>query len=462
MLVDCYSKYTTLIPSSNHTANTVGEALMRHVIPYFGTPRRLLSDCGREFISDIWTKLLRSLGIQQVLTSPYHPEGNAINERSHRTPNNMLRARLLEGPSSKAWVDKVPGIMLTLNAMPHEPHGFSASMIATGREPTLPPDFHLDTNPSLSAEDPSAYVETIQKRLQLTDQQMTTPPPSPTANPCQVGSLIFALTTPPERASKLAPQWKGPYSVCRIPNEYQVVYEDGNVERTIHINHAKPAKFTAPDLPEPVPPTETPRPPLGYLPAGLARRPTKPRAPPADSSVAPAPPPTPPTAPAENPMPPPAPVPANQQPETAPPRRRSPRLNPVQGHAHAIKGSSVTQPHHSSKCSKMARTYPLTVSYNECLGRKANPLSFASLRLADLRNGQSQYPSTIEQLVDALPKSMDLTFRLALQGHIALPGQTLLRHSMRAAIWFLLPSDGVFRRSSSSLQYFLTRQGRRV
>ena len=148
MFVDCYSRYTILVPSSNHTANTVSEALLRHVIPYFGTPRRLLSDRGREFISEIWTKLLRSLGIQLVLTSPYHPEGNAINERSHRTLNNMLRARLLEGSSSKAWVEKVPGIMLTLNAMPHEPHGFSASMIATGREPTLPPDVHLDAHAS--------------------------------------------------------------------------------------------------------------------------------------------------------------------------------------------------------------------------------------------------------------------------------------------------------------------------
>ena len=229
----------------------------------------------------------------------------------------MLRARLLEGPSSKAWVDKVPGIMLTINTMPHEPHGFSASMIATGHEPTLPPDLHLDTNPSLSPEDPAAYVETIQKRLQLTHQQMTTPPLSPATNPYQIGSLIFALTTQPERISKLAPWWKGPYRVCRIPNEYQVVYEDGNVERTIHINHAKPAKFTSPDLPEPVPPTETPHPPLGYLPAGLARRPAKPRTPPADFSVALAPP----AAPAENAMPPPASAPANQQPEPAPPRR---------------------------------------------------------------------------------------------------------------------------------------------
>ena len=82
---------------------------------------------------------MHSLRVQRVLTSPYHPEGNAINEHSHRTMNNMLRARLLEGTSSKAWVEKVPGIMLALNAMVHEPHGFSASMVATGREPTLPP-----------------------------------------------------------------------------------------------------------------------------------------------------------------------------------------------------------------------------------------------------------------------------------------------------------------------------------
>ena len=82
---------------------------MQHVVPYFGTPRRLLSDQGWEFISAIWTKLLHSLGIQQVLTSPYHPEGNAINERSRLTLNNMLRARLLEGPSTKAWWTRSQG-----------------------------------------------------------------------------------------------------------------------------------------------------------------------------------------------------------------------------------------------------------------------------------------------------------------------------------------------------------------
>ena len=148
VFVDCYSRYTILVPSSNHTASTVSEALLWHVVPYFGTPRRLLSDRSSEFVGDVWGRLMSSLGIQRVLTSPYHPEGNAINERSHRTLNNMLRARLLEGTSSKAWVEKVPFIMLALNAMSHEPHGFWASMVATGHEPTLPPDVQHDAHAS--------------------------------------------------------------------------------------------------------------------------------------------------------------------------------------------------------------------------------------------------------------------------------------------------------------------------
>ena len=456
--MDCFSKYTIIIPSSNHTANTISEALMRHVIPYFGTPRRLLSDRGQEFISAIWIKLLHSLGIQQVLTSPYHPEGNVINERNHRTLNNMLRARLLEGPSTKAWVDKVPGIMLTLSAMPHEPHGFSASMVATSREPTLPPDLVSDTSPSSAAENTPEYVETIQRRLQLTHQQMAYPPATPTTNPYQVGNLIFALTTPPERTSKLVPRWKGPYRVCCVPNEYQIVYEDDGLERTIHVNHAKPAKFTAPDLLEPVPPAEVPRPSLGYLPAGLAHRPPRPCTPPENPSVAPAPP----AAPAENSMLSPAAAPANQHPEPAPPHWQSPRLNLEPSQAHAILSPPEARPPHSANRSKMARTYPLTIGYNDSMGSKANPLSFTSLRLVDFRNRRSQYLSTMGQLIDALPKTLDIASRFALRGHVARPRQSRLRHSVRAAMWFLLPSDGVFSHSSSSLQYCLTRQGRHV
>ena len=455
MFVDCYSRYTILVPSSNHTANTVSEALLRHVIPYFGTPRRLLSDRGREFVGEIWGKLLRSLEIQRVLTSPYHPEGNAINERSHRTLNNMLRARLLEGTSSKAWVEKVPGVMLTLNAMSHELHGFSASMVATGQMPTLPPDVQQDAHASPSVDDPTDYVEVLTQRLKLTHQQMASPSLPAVANPYQEGSLIYTMTTPPERSDKLAPRWKGPFRVQRISNEYQVVYEDGAVWHTVHINHTKPAKFTAPDLPEPVPAPETPRPSFGYLPSGLlGPRPPPASAVPAEGSSSfptasvPA---QPPAAPAASEMQPPATAPANQQPESAFCPRRSPRLNPEPGRVCTIKGPPGNPSPLSEKSATMARTYPLTVPYNQCLGARTDCLSFSSLYLEDLKNGQSQYLSSMKQLVDALPKTENPSSHFALRGHVARSGQKRLRHSMRAAMWWLLPSDREFCRSSHSL-----------
>ena len=401
VFVDCYSRYTILVPASNHTASTVSDALLRHAVPYFGTPRRLLSDRGQEFVGEIWGKLMHSLGVQRLLTSPYHPEGNSINERSHRTINNMLRARLLDGASSRAWVEKISGIMLALNAMVHEPYGFSASMITTGREPTLSPHLENDACSSPSLDDPASYVEVLRQHLSLTHQQMT-PPPAPAAtNPYQEGSLIFVLTTPPERTYKLTPRWKGPFRVTRVPNPYQVVYEDGSTWRTIHVNHAKPAKLTAAGLPAPTPTPEPPQPAIGYLPRSfqrsLSRRPPPPLqlaapaggAPSLPTASVPAPSAASPSAsqqpasgvvsangkaaphsPAVPQTRPPAPTPANESSGTEFRPWCSARLNPQ---AYAIKSAPQAPAPQSLPSETMARTYPLSLLYNQCLGAKEDP-----------------------------------------------------------------------------------------
>ena len=118
-------------------------------------------------------------------------------------------------------------------------------MIATGREPSLPPDLESEACASPSTEDPVAYVEMVRQRLALTHQQMTLPPAPEASNPYHEGDLIFVMTTPPERTSKLAPRWKGPFVIKRVPNAYQLTYEDYMVWRTVHLNHAKPAKVPA-------------------------------------------------------------------------------------------------------------------------------------------------------------------------------------------------------------------------
>ena len=93
---------------------------------------------------------------------------------------------------------------------------------------------------------------------------------------------------------------------------------------------------------------------------------------------------------------------------------------------------------------------------------KRGTFAFSSVYIEDLRNGELEYLSTIEQLVDALPKTEDPASRFALRRHVTPPGHQRLCHSMRAALWWLLLSDGEFCRASHSLHYYLAHQGCRV
>ena len=488
VFVDCFSRYTVLVPASNHTADTVSEALLRHVMLYFGTPRRLLSDRGREFVGEVWWKLTHSLGIQRLLTSPYHPEGNSINEGSHRTMNNMPRARLLRDLPSRKWVTEIPGIMLALNAMVHEPHGFSASMIATGREPTLPPDLEGDACASPSVEDPVAYVDMVRQCLALTHQQMT-PPPAPVAiNPYHEDDLIFVMTTPPECSSKLAPRWKGPFFIKRVPNAYQVTYEDDMVWRTVHINHVKPAKTPAGGFPVPLPIPEPPLPRPVYLPrsyqwkrpaklpqpAAPAEGPPQPAAPtaeptqPAAAPRAATPPPSWPTtlssanhnlAPRSEPRSPATPGRTNENSRSGQPQRRSARLNPT---AMCINSQPQATPAHSRTTHTMARTYPYLLPYRTCLGRLEDPCSFSSIYIEDLYNGQKVYIKHIQQIIDVPPKTTDPNSRFSLRAQVTPLGHQRMQDSLRTVLWWLLPIDGDFRRASDGIHYYLARQGRRV
>ena len=86
-VIDCFSRYLILIPIKDHNATTVSQALFERVIGYFGCPRKILSDRGTEFTGRVWSEMMELMGIRQMLTSPYYPQGNGIVERSHQ---NMI------------------------------------------------------------------------------------------------------------------------------------------------------------------------------------------------------------------------------------------------------------------------------------------------------------------------------------------------------------------------------------
>ena len=79
-IIDCFSKYLILVPLRDYTAPSVSKALYERVVEYFRGPRKILSDRGTEFTGRVWDGLMSLLGVQQVPTSPYYPQGNGIVE----------------------------------------------------------------------------------------------------------------------------------------------------------------------------------------------------------------------------------------------------------------------------------------------------------------------------------------------------------------------------------------------
>ena len=200
-IIDCFTKYLILVLLKDHTASAVTKALYEQVVGYFGCPRKILSDRGTEFTGRIWTDLMDLLGVQQVLTSPYYPQGNWIVERSHRTIHNLLRAHLSRQDDDN-WVDLLPGVMLSFNEMTQDHHGFTASQILWGQSTNLPVDL-INGEPAKGSRNTGGYVKDLQKRLR--EIRRTVAPfnkqqEKAKENPFKVGELVLIFQQPMERS----------------------------------------------------------------------------------------------------------------------------------------------------------------------------------------------------------------------------------------------------------------------
>ena len=58
-------------------------------------------------------------------------------------------------------------------------------------------------------------------------------------NPFAVGDKVIIAILPHENANKLMAKWKGPFTVTKIPNRFQIEYLDSSVTRLTHISYAK-------------------------------------------------------------------------------------------------------------------------------------------------------------------------------------------------------------------------------
>ena len=129
-MICLYTKYPVAIPIRRVDNETILNAMME-VFSIFGIPQEILMDQGSVFCSKLTRFFCKTLKIDKVKTSPYHPQSNGSLERWHACLKSMLRKA---GKDLKEWDCTLKYLLLAYRDSPHSVTGFSPFSLMFGRE----------------------------------------------------------------------------------------------------------------------------------------------------------------------------------------------------------------------------------------------------------------------------------------------------------------------------------------
>ena len=90
VIVDHFTRYMRAYVTKDQKASTVTKCLYEGFISIFGALKKLTTDQGKTFKSEVVTNLCTQFGVRKTTTMPYHPQGNGQVERTHQALGNMI------------------------------------------------------------------------------------------------------------------------------------------------------------------------------------------------------------------------------------------------------------------------------------------------------------------------------------------------------------------------------------
>ncbi|EFO98803.1 hypothetical protein CRE_03601, partial [Caenorhabditis remanei] len=106
--VDAFSKFAVVKATQNQTSETSVKFLMENIVGIHGIPLQIVTDQGRNFISQTFKEISEILQLKQTLTPAYHHQSNGIVERFNRTVEEMLTCTARKPENFDDWDRKLP------------------------------------------------------------------------------------------------------------------------------------------------------------------------------------------------------------------------------------------------------------------------------------------------------------------------------------------------------------------
>lgn len=234
VLTDVFSKYTQAIPTKDQRASTVAEVLVKNWFQILGVPCRLHSDQGRNFESNLVQQLCRLYKIDKSRTTPWHPSGNGQCERFNRTLHDLLRS--LPPEQKRRWPRHLAQVTFAYNTAVHQTTGMTPYFLMFGREPQLPVDFMVESEPEedLPLEEwvdehqksLAAAYETVQRKVDSKIAQRESKNQAVDMDSdFEEGDLVYTRNHAVRGRNKIQDFWDPtPYQIVRPPPARGVVY----------------------------------------------------------------------------------------------------------------------------------------------------------------------------------------------------------------------------------------------
>ena len=263
VITDYATRYIITCPMRDQTAQTVARKFIFNVLLRFGSPQRVLTDQGRNFLSNLVGEVCTLFEVKQLRTTAYHPQGDGLVERFNKTMADMLAAYVSKHPEN--WDKVLPFVTLAYNAHTHKSLRHSPFYLLFGRQPALATDIlHPD---EVKPEDARVVtnLEPVmdpkwRKALEFAHEFLATAQSTQKWNydKFAVQAPMYyvdddVLVQAPKAPGKFNMKWEGPFKVLERITEltYRVQNLKNNGSSIIHVNRLKRWSVRPGDSPVP-------------------------------------------------------------------------------------------------------------------------------------------------------------------------------------------------------------------
>jgi hypothetical protein len=149
VVIDRLSKMVHLIPTTiTVKATEVAELFVQHVVKLHGVPKSIVSDRDHNFTSIFWQTVCQLFGIQQKMSTAFHPQTDGQTERVNRILEEYLRSYV--SPLQDNWDSYLPMAEFAINDTYQASIGMSPFYMNYGCHPRMPDDLEkaLHDNPA--------------------------------------------------------------------------------------------------------------------------------------------------------------------------------------------------------------------------------------------------------------------------------------------------------------------------